>query len=133
MKHLLTSTIIAVLIASLVAFGLVFSSPLRASQVNGTGYGYGYGYSYSPKKTNPVQVIPEDVISEQEPEILPLLETIEGSYQGAIIHAALVKRGIEVEHNSYWRDVHLSAIHYLGGDNMTEWQIDIEPVPDKES
>ena len=122
MKHLLTSTIIA----ALVILGLVFSSPLTASQVNEVGV-YS-GYSYSSAQSEPVQVLPEDTIGGQRTEILPLEETISLSYQGAVIHASLVEKGIDVEHNSRWRDVHMSAVHYLGGDNITEWQVEVEPV-----
>ncbi len=116
------------IIAVLIALGLVFSSPMTASQVNEVGAYSGYGYSYSPAQSEPVQVLPEDAIGGQRTEILSLDETISLSYQGAVIHAALVEKGIDVEHNSRWRDVHLSAVHYLGGDNITEWQIEIEPV-----
>ena len=128
MKHLLTSTIIAVLITSLVAFSAISYQSMIISDQKLTIWELKQEIGKWKQEVRTLEekfaeqaTLPKEPIqpwdaqdwNQELIEFLPLEETIRSSFEGSVWHDYLARSSVQVEHNRYWQRVHLSAVHYM--------------------
>ena len=105
--------LIGITIGLLMAILTILGSPIQEApateQIGGyTAYDVNnaYIYGYQAGVVSFKTALPEA-------DILPLEVCIEKSYQGARNHEYYIDKGEDVEHHTYWRDVHLSSAYWL--------------------